>query len=117
MDWIDRKWNEADVMAELVHRLKLAGENVRCEVKLPSSGHRSGSMRVDVVVIRGDEIAFVIEVKEKMPVTRMKKGPHRQERAYREIEDLGVQVLWVRGKDGIESAIAHITDRPERRAA
>lgn len=115
MDWEDRKWNEADVMAELVHRLKLAGENVRCEVKLPSSCHRSGFMRADVVVIRNGKIAFVIEVKDQLPVYHITAyDKRRQTKAYEEIEqEHGIPVIWVHGQQTIDRAMALVAGQAE----
>lgn len=106
MDWTDRRWTEADVVVELVHRLKLAGENIRCEVKLPSSGHRSGFMRVDVVIIRENKIAFAIEVKDNLPTRHYKPADgRRQDQAYWELEGAGVPVIWVHGMEAIGMAL------------
>ena len=42
---------ESEISAELYFRLRSAGHDVHLEVQVPSLGHRSGMMRVDLAIL------------------------------------------------------------------
>jgi hypothetical protein len=98
--------SEADLVGEFYHRAKLAGLDVYLEVKLPSSIHRSGEMRVDAVVVDGDEIVCCVEVKRE---GRQISGGTRQDQAYRSLElNHRVPTIWINSASGLDSVIADI---------
>lgn len=110
------RWTEADVVVELCHQLKLLKFQVRCEVRVASLFHRSGQMRCDVAIVRGDEILCIFEVKDREPASFNPMA--RQRRAYRETSET-VPVFYVYGMEGVEFAVRRGADwcNPNRRLA
>lgn len=93
----DFKINEADVQFELI---ELINRNVefacRAEARWPSRHHRSGWMRIDILVFRGDFPLCMIEVKKsgKKPIGKNT----RQNFAYK---DSGLPVFFCIGREDI----------------
>lgn len=97
---------EADLVGEFYHHARLAGLEVYLEVKLPSTVHRSGEMRVDAVVVNGDDVFCCVEVKRD---GRQLTADTRQDRAYRYLEcDHRVQTVWINNFAGIPAVVASI---------
>lgn len=101
------KWTEADVVAELCHQLKLRNFKVRCEVRVESQFHRSGSMRCDVAIVDGDEILCLFEVKDTRPQEINLNG--RQRLAYAAANE-HVPVYFVYGMDRVDMVVRNATD-------
>ena len=78
--------SSADIQAELYHQLRCRNIDVRVEVHLPSSAHRSGKMRADLVVYNDGLPAFLIECK--YPSFKLEGKGGRQQRAYTEASRL-----------------------------
>ncbi len=98
--------SEADLLAEFYHRARLAGLEVYLEYKLPSSLHRSGEMRVDAVVVHGNQIICCVAVKRE---GRSIAQGSRQDRAYRSLEwNYGLRTVWINSKSGLDDVISDI---------
>lgn len=97
---------EADLVGEFYHRARLAGLDVYLEVRLPSTIHRSGEMRVDAVVVDRDDIVCCVEVKRK---GRAIVGGTRQDQAYRSLEfNHRIPTIWINSDDSLDAVIADI---------
>ena len=106
---------EADLVGEFYYRARLAGLEVYLEVKLPSTIHRSGEMRVDAVVVDGDEIVCCVEVKRH---GRLVTSGTRQMNAYVSLErNHRVPTIWINSLDGIGAVVDDIRRRLMRSAA
>lgn len=98
--------NEADLVGEFYYRARCAGLEVFLEVLLPSEVHRSGEMRVDAVIVDGNDIVCCIEGKRP---GRAIGTRGRQSKAYALLErDHGVQTIWINAVEGIDDVIADI---------
>ena len=98
------KIKEADVQCEIVASLRSMDDvDVRVEATWPSRHHRSGNMRVDILVFYRGMALCMIEVKKpgKKPLGRNT----RQRKAY---EDSGVPVFFCIGRDGIPDTFASV---------
>lgn len=105
--WQESHWTEGDVVAELCHQLKLRGLVIRCEVRIPSEIHRSKSMRCDVAVMKGREIACILEVKHNP--TPYAQNLTRQGRAYAGITAThGIPTLYVWGMDAVPIIVEEV---------
>lgn len=105
---------EIHVAAEFYHRARLAGLDVHMECRLPSLVHRSGEMRVDAIVVDGDDIVCCVEVKRE---GRIALGG-RQANAYWNLErDYGIPTVWINSVSGLDKAIADIRGFLDRRRA
>lgn len=106
--------SEADLVGEFYYRARCAGLEVYLEVRLPSSIHRSGEMRVDAVVVDGDEIVCCVEVKRE---GRQITNGTRQDYAYRSLElNHGVRTVWINSVTGLDIVIADIRGHMKRAA-
>lgn len=98
--------SEADMLGEFYHQAKIAGLEVYLEVYMPSMEHRSGEMRVDAIVVDGDEIVCCVEVKRPGRIIRT---DGRQTRAYTKLErDHRIQTIWINDFAGIPAVVASI---------
>ena len=97
---------EADLVGEFYFQARNAGLEVYLEVKLPSTIHRSGEMRVDAVVVAEDEIVCCIEGK------RQGRGVTpgtRQDQAYRSLEyNHRIRTVWINDRAGIPAVVESI---------
>ena len=87
---------ECDIQVMLVKELESKGYIARCECRFPSGHHRSGWMRIDVVVFMGDEILCFIEVKK--AGKKQISLTSRQRFAYK---DSGYKTFYCIGEDDI----------------
>lgn len=102
--------SEADLVGEFYHRARLAGLEVYLEVCLPSHIHRSGQMRVDAVVVSGDEIVCCVEVKREG--RQIFLSGTRQSNAYERLETTHrVPTIWINSKDRLDAVIEDIRGR------
>lgn len=106
---------EADLVAEFFHQARLAGLEVYLEVYLPSTMHRSGQMRVDAIVVSGDEVICCVEAKaHDRPMT----FGTRQDNAYRSLEyNHRIQTIWINNFAGIPAVVASIAQLVNREDA
>lgn len=105
---------EADLVGEFYHRARLAGLEVYLEVKLPSRIHRSGEMRVDAVIVDGENIVCCVEVKRE---GRQLTSGTRQDQAYRSLElNHRVSTIWINSVNGLDAVIADIKGLMRRAA-
>lgn len=98
--------SEADLLGEFYYQARLAGLDVFLEVYLPSEIHRSGQMRVDAVVVDGDQIVCCVEAKRE---GREITTGTRQMRAYTWLERTHrIPTIWINGVSGLASVVADI---------
>lgn len=84
---------EADLLAELYHRGRLAGLMLKMEVIVPSVIHRSKRMRVDAALIHDGCIVALIEGK--TPGAKI-GGNTRQKHAYNALLTYhGIPTFWI----------------------
>ena len=99
---------EADLVGEFYFQARLAGLEVYLEVKLPSTVHRSGEMRVDAVVVNGDEIICCVELKR---TGKKLSAGTRQTQAYRSLEyNHRIQTVWINDRAGIPVIVQSIVE-------
>jgi hypothetical protein len=103
--------SEATLMAEMFCAAKAAGVHMELEVHVPSSLHRSGSMRADGGVIVNNRLVALVEAK------RPGKGCSvggRQHEAYAEIEDIyGIKTHWVNAPEQIPGIVNELVQLRE----
>lgn len=98
--------SEADLVGEFYFRARVAGLEVFLEVCLPSVQHRSGQMRVDAVVVSGDEIVCCVEGKRE---GREIIVDGRQMRAYKDLEyKHRIPTVWINSMRGIPEVVEDI---------
>ena len=96
--------NEVEVQAEFYRRCRNAG--IECHLQ-----YRVKGARFDCIIVRGDTIVAVVEVKGGQRVkpsaagTKTERNERYQDARYRAFS---VPVVWVRGFDGIERGFAEV---------
>lgn len=110
--------SEADLVGEFYYQARSAGLEVYLEVYIPSEIHRSGQMRVDAIVVKGDEVVCCVEGKRQ---GRQFTAGTRQHYAYTALEqDHGVPTIWLNDVKAIPSvviSIAALAEKEKRRGA
>lgn len=94
---------EADLLARFYRQAANRGLDIRMEVILPSALHRSGRMRVDAALVKGQMILALIEGK--TPGAKI-GGNTRQKFAYEKFKVRhGVPTFWINSENAISGLI------------
>lgn len=106
---------EADLLAEFYHRCRLVGIDLRMEIFVPSTLHRSKKMRADAAVLSGNEIIAFVEGKTPGALVG---GNTRQKHAYQAFETYhGVPTFWLNSFSQINPLINRLLEMTARVAA
>lgn len=90
------------MQCELYHQARVAGLGACVEVSIQSIEHRSGSFRVDVLLMKDGKAVLACECKGEGSAAHWEHRNTRQERAY---ANCGVASMLVKSEEGIRHAI------------
>jgi hypothetical protein len=87
-------YSEGDVQGEVYHQLRLLDIDVRSEISLPSTEHRSSKFRADLGVYKDGRLKLLVECKH--PKNTLRNKNTRQRVTYAAFETLyRIKVLWI----------------------
>ena len=102
-----RKASEANIQAEIYHRLKLIGIESCLEYAHKEPGQRG--CRFDLVILKQffdyPEIIAIVEVKNR---TRIEKGINKNSRQYKKYSAVGLPLIYCLSKSQIDQTVEEI---------